>query len=113
MLKVKSGRYGARLGREMAIWAMMTTCKEGLEEAGLKYEISSGLEGEHMRGSFHYKGEACDWAVRSVVVGDKGKIMAAKISLRLGDDFDIIWNVKKKVLHSEWQPKRSFGKLGH
>ena len=96
----------------MAIWAMMDCCKEAIEEAGFDYEISSGIEGEHMVGSLHYIGNAVDWAIRSLVVGNQGTSMANRIADRLGDDFDIIWNEQKKVLHSEWQPKESYGKLG-
>lgn len=113
MLRIKKGPFGARLGREMAIFAMMKICQEVLEEAELDFEISSGLEGEHTEGSFHYKGEALDYAVRNAVIGNRGTEAALKADDRLGDDFDVIWNEHKKILHAEWQPKTSFGKLGH
>ncbi len=112
MIRVKKGPYGARLERTMAIWCMMSVCKEAIEEVGFDYEISSGLEGEHMAGSLHFIGNACDWAIRSLVLGNQGPSLADRCSDRLGDDFDIIWNEQKKILHSEWQPKHSFGKLG-
>ena len=110
MIRIKKGPYGARLGREMAIWAMMDACKEAIEDAGFDYEISSGLEGEHMIASLHYIGNAVDWAIRSPVYGNQGPTLAQRCCDHLGDDFDIIWN--DGVLHSEWQPKNSLGKLG-
>ncbi len=112
MVRIKKGAYGARLGREMAIWCMMSVCKDALEEAGFDYEISSGIEGEHMAGSLHYIGNACDWAVRGHIHTEEGDSLAVRCSDFLGQDFDVIWNQEKKVLHSEWQPKTSFGKLG-
>jgi len=96
----------------MAIWCMMSVCKEAIEEAEFEYEISSGLEGEHMSGSLHFIGNACDWAIRSHIHTHQGFSLALKCNDQLGDDFDILWNEEKKVLHSEWQPKHSYGKLG-
>lgn len=96
----------------MALWCMMDCVKDAIEEAGFEYEISSGLEGEHMTGSLHYIGNALDWAIRSPVRGNQGYSLADRCASHLGDDFDIIWNEQKKVLHTEWQPKASFGKLG-
>lgn len=112
MLRIKKGKYAARLAEIMAIWAMMDCCKDAIEDAGLEYEISSGIEGDHMVGSLHYIGHACDWAIRSLVVGNQGSKLALRCNDHLGDDYDILWNDEKKVLHSEWQPKHSYGKLG-
>ena len=112
MIRIKKGSYGARLAEMMAIWAMMDCCKDAIEEMGLDYEVSSGLEGEHMIGSLHFIGHACDWAIRSQIFGSQGQTLADRCNDHLGDDFDILWNQEKKVLHSEWQPKHSYGKLG-
>jgi hypothetical protein len=112
MLRIKRGPYGARLGREMALASMMMVVDQAMSEAGFDYEISSGLEGQHMEGSLHYKGEAADWVVRSHIPGNRGASMAERVEERLNEDFDVIWHEEKKVLHVEWQPKSSFGKLG-
>lgn len=96
----------------MAIYCMMSVCKQVIEEAGFDYEISSGLEGEHMIGSLHYIGDACDWAIRSTINTYQGNQIALRCNDQLNEDFDILWNDQKKVLHSEWQPKHSYGKLG-
>lgn len=112
MVRVKKGIYGARLHPVMAIWAMCTVVNECMEEAGFTYEISSGVEGEHMVGSLHLIGHAGDWAVRSVVVGNQGHVMAGRVKDRLNEDFDIEWNDQKKVLHTEFQPKQPYGKIG-
>jgi hypothetical protein len=112
MVRIKKGPYGARLERTMAIWAMMDVCKQAIEQMGFDYEISSGIEGEHMIASLHWIGNACDWAIRSPVFGNQGSSLALRCNDHLGDDFDILWNDQKKILHSEWQPKTSYGKLG-
>lgn len=96
----------------MAIYCLMSVMKEVIEEAGFVYEISSGLEGEHMIASLHYIGDAVDWAIRSPVYGNQGQTLADRCNSYLNEDFDVIWNPEKKVLHGEWQPKTSFGKLG-
>ena len=112
MIRIKSGPYGARLGREMAIYCMMSVMRDAIEDAGFDYEISSGLEGEHMVGSLHFIGNAVDWAIRSTVFGSQGQSLVDRCNDHLNEDFDILWNNEKKILHGEWQPKTSFGKLG-
>ncbi len=112
MLKIKSGRYGARLSEMQAICAMMTIPDQVLTEAGYEYELTSGIEGQHMTGSLHYPGRAIDKTVRKkrlgFIVGDQ---LRGIMSSRLGDDFDVTFNARKNQFHIEWQMKRSLGKL--
>ncbi|MEE9366971.1 MAG: hypothetical protein V3W44_09815, partial [Dehalococcoidales bacterium] len=110
MLKIKSGRYGARLSEIQAICAMMMVVNEVLKDLGIGYELSSGIEGEHMIKSLHPCGHALDFALRHNING-LGKAARDAINERLGEDFDVTYNIKKRVIHAEWQMKRPLGKL--
>jgi len=123
MLKIKKGRYGTRLDPVTAKVVAFMIVDQAMEKEGLVYEVSSGLEGEHMPGSLHYIGNAWDWTVRSWVsitiergslsgtIGARLKRMVADVRNRVGDDFDVVWKPTKKRLHLEFQPKKSFGRL--
>ena len=112
MLRIKAGRYGARLSEIQAICAMMTISDQVLTEAGLEYELTSAIEGKHMPGLLHYPGHALDKTVRRKRLGfTMGERLRAIMSSRLGDDFDVTFNVRKNQFHMEWQMKRPLGRL--
>lgn len=112
MLKIKGGRYGARLSDTQAVCAMMIVPDQVLTEAGHEYELTSGIEGEHQTASLHYPGHALDYTVRRKRLGfAAGEQLREAMSSRLGDDFDVTFNPGKNQFHVEWQMKRSLGKL--
>ncbi len=112
MFRIKSGPYGARLSPLAAIAAMFIVVKEVMDYHGLDYEMSSAMEGEHMPGSLHFVGMAYDWTVREEITELIGNDISRRVKENLGDDFDIIWKQSSRRLHIEFQPKRSFGRLG-
>ncbi len=111
MLRLKSGRYGARLSEIQAICAMMIIVDEVLWEMLLDHELSSGIEGEHMIGSLHPPGHALDFALRGEFTHTSARAARDLIKKRLADDFDVLYNSKKRVIHVEWQMKKPLGKL--
>lgn len=112
MFRIKGGPYGARLSPLAAIAAMFIVVKEVMDFHGLSYEMSSALEGEHMPGSLHFVGLAYDWTVREDITDLIGADIQQRCKENLGDDFDVIWKQVHRRLHIEFQPKRSFGRLG-
>ena len=78
----------------------------------LTYEMSSALEGEHMPGSLHFVGLAYDWTVREEITELIGADIRQRVKDNLGDDFDVLWDQEDRRLHVEFQPKRSYGRLG-
>lgn len=111
MLRIKSGRYGARFTETQAICIMTIVVDQVLDEAGVLYEISSGIEGKHDPKSLHYPGHALDFAVRSRMTFLQGDPLRLTISGRLGSDFDVTYNHHKKIFHVEWQMKMPLGRL--
>lgn len=111
MLKIKDGPYGARLSPVAAIVAMFIVVDQAMNELGLTYELTSGLEGEHMPGSLHYVGMAHDWTVRtsSPYPHSRENELHTLVTLNLGQDFDVVWKADKRRLHVEYQPKTSLG----
>lgn len=111
-MRIKKGKYGARVDRVTAAVMVVVIVKEVMDEMDLDYELTSQLEGEHMPGSLHFVGLAWDWTVRSsIIVPSVGLALRDTLKKRLADDFDVVWKKNKKQLHIEFQPKRSLGKL--
>ena len=117
MLRIKGGHYGARLPFFAAIAAMFIIIDQVLTEAGIAYELSGGMEGQHQKGSFHYLGLAFDFAVRSEATQLTMEDCLVKLKDRLADDFDVVLerkkvnNIDRFVFHAEFQPKEPFGTL--
>lgn len=84
----------------MPIWA-------GL--GALELVLTGGVEGEHMRGSVHYRGGAWDLRVRDEQQGWRidPDMAASRLAAALGDDFDVV--AHETHVHVEWQPKVGFG----
>jgi hypothetical protein len=112
MLKIKSGEYGARLTPLSAAVAVFMIVDHAMVHESLDYDLSGGIEGEHIPGSIHFLGLAWDFTVRNSFVPDRGERMRKLVADNLGDDFDVEWKPEKARLHVEFQPKRSFGRLG-
>lgn len=70
--------------------------------------ITSAAEGQHMTGSLHYENKAFDIRISNVVGGDSHvRFWAAKMSLALGPDYDVI--IESDHLHVEFDPETSTG----
>lgn len=109
-LRIKDGKYGARLTEIQAIVCMVLVVDQVLTERGIRYELSSGLEGEHMRASLHFVGHANDWKLFNVSK-EVGADVRQEIGQRLGQDFDVLFDPDKSVIHVEWQPKTPIGRI--
>ena len=67
--------------------------------------ITSANDSQHMTNSLHYKNKAFDVRIRNIV-GDQhstARSWAAKVSLALGEDYDVI--LEQDHLHVELDPK--------
>lgn len=115
MLRIKKGRWGARVDPVTARTLFFLILKEVMDKYQVKiYEVSGGLEGEHDPGSLHFVGLAWDISIRSPgpVIVDRWDRMFKELKFNLGDDFDVVSYYPGSLrLHGEFQPKRSFGKL--
>jgi hypothetical protein len=69
---------------------------------GSEVTITSALDGEHMKGSLHYKGLALDFRTQGLPLFIQNKIVK-EINSELGDDFDVV--LEKTHLHIEFDPK--------
>ena len=71
-------------------------------ELGQDLVVTSVIDGEHMRGSNHWKGMAADLRIWNL----DGHIAASKLSARLGADFDVV--LESDHIHVEYDPKLGF-----
>lgn len=110
-MRIKKGKYGARVDRNTAAAMVVVIVKEVMDAFNVDYELSSMLEGEHMKGSLHFVGLAWDWSIRSRISRAVGEDIHLRLMDNLGDDFDVAYTQTKKLYHVEFQPKRSMGKL--
>lgn len=95
MLKVKNGVTPANL-------IIAAAAANSAEELKTTVWITSGTDGKHKDGSFHYKGEALDFRTSSMDAEMLKKFMA-KMQLRLGADYQLI--LESDHLHIEHDPK--------
>ncbi len=64
--------------------------------------ITCGVNGEHSRGSEHYKGDALDYRTRHMPDDLKQRV-AQMVKEALGQDFDVV--LEPTHLHVEYDPK--------
>lgn len=80
----------------------IATAIEVWEMLGLpELVITSINDGQHMKGSFHYKGEAFDGRTHNIrEAGKDPEMAAAHLRAALGEDFDVLLeNVGKDTEH--------------
>lgn len=78
---------------------------------GYEAVCTSGTEGTHGIGSFHYLGLAADMRMRHIPVERRGFIRD-KVAAVLGPEFDVIQETTPVVhMHIEFQPKGPLNKL--
>lgn len=64
--------------------------------------VTSVSDGEHMKGSLHYKGCAADFRIKQLSKNALARLPGL-CRARLGDDFDVV--LEQTHLHVEWDPK--------
>lgn len=69
---------------------------------GLECVITAGSDGQHMKGSLHYRGLALDFRKRTVPIAVRPKLLKA-IRQALGPDYDVI--DESDHFHVEYDPK--------
>ena len=75
--------------------------EECYQKLGFECVITSGSDGQHMKGSLHYKGLALDFRKRNVPIVMRPKLLKA-IRQALGPDFDVV--DEKDHIHTEFDP---------
>jgi hypothetical protein len=71
-----------------------------LNSHGQEMWITSGLEGEHMKDSKHYTGEAIDVRIWDLI---NKQDCVTKIREALGTDYDVV--LESSHIHIEYDPK--------
>ncbi len=71
-------------------------------ENGDVLEITSVIDGTHMRASIHYMGGAGDIGLPK----SNSTMIANRIAVAVGEDFDVI--LEGDHIHIEWQPKSTY-----
>ncbi len=100
MIAIKEGASIRGLGVEMLFATLIV--EQVLKENGSPCIITSGTDGEHSRGSEHYKGDAMDyriWYLRK----DQLEQVVLVMKKRLGSDFDVV--LEPTHIHVEFDPK--------
>ena len=96
-MKIKRGVILYPLRNEMR--RGLRTIERIYKQFGYELTITSGLEGEHSAGSYHYIGCAVDCRVRNVKKKDRGPLFTA-LQLALRDPFDVVMH--KSHIHIEF-----------
>lgn len=73
-----------------------------LEIVGREAICTSARDGEHMKGSKHYTGEAIDLRIHDMQPGN-AKQVVKMMRKELGPDFDVV--LEKNHIHWEYDPR--------
>jgi hypothetical protein len=99
MVRLKPGVEVRGLKPEMALAALIVAGVYSSE--GHDCTITSGRDGQHMRGSRHYWGHALDFRTRNVP-NEKRPALAEAVREALGGEFDVV--LESTHLHVEFDP---------
>jgi conjugal transfer mating pair stabilization protein TraG len=91
-----------------AMEPVIAAVAEVARELGLpKPVITSGNDSSHKQGSLHFKDRALDFRGNTIQIA-QGKALAARVSMRVGGDYDVIFetfaNKANNHLHVEFDP---------
>ncbi len=104
---LKGGPNAARIhGLRPEMVVALIIIKDAFMGRGANCVVTSGMEGQHRRGSLHYVGHALDFRTGSMSREQVSEI-AVEIREGLGVDFDVV--VEPGHLHIEFQPKQTYG----
>lgn len=80
----------------------MVVVDQHYEKNGENLQITSVLDGKHMRASIHYIGGAFDASLPKM----SPEATVHRIAHALGPDYDVV--LEKDHIHVEWQPKAPY-----
>lgn len=103
-LSIKSGVRVFGLRPEIIL--AIVVAEGAYREAGVDLTITSGIDGKHMLGSFHYSGSAVDLRTNGLPE-EKKEPLRKTIAERLGQDYDVLF--EGDHIHCEFQPKQPYG----
>lgn len=99
MISIKPGVDLTLLRPQMALATQ--TLASALQQFGCDLMITSGSDGEHIRMSKHYSGEALDYRTNTIPVENLSFIVDM-VSDALGSQFDVV--LEPDHLHVEFDP---------
>ena len=104
-------KAGVRLhGIRPELVVALVVCEGVFREAGYDFIVTSGTDGQHMRGSAHYDGSAVDGRLHHIPEAQRTTLVD-QCRDRLGDDYDVLLEgagTNNVHVHVEVDPKRSY-----
>ena len=100
MLRMKEGVSIAGIRPELSVG--LSIADGVFAKRGRDCVVTSGVEGEHMKGSKHYVGLAADLRKRHLPGGMDAEVVV-ELRRDLGADFDVV--LKPTHIHIEFDPK--------
>lgn len=97
-MKIKKGVSISGIGPEISLGIHIV--ESILNKYGQELVITSCMEGKHKRGSAHYRGDAVDLRIWTLINAEE---CIKECREALGDDFDII--LEGNHIHLEFDPK--------
>lgn len=96
MVRIKRG---VRLPPAVVIYR---AAEQVYAELSAECVVTSGMEGQHMAGSRHYRGEALDFRTRHLSAAARSRLRQRMAEL-LGREYDVV--LERTHLHVEYDPK--------
>lgn len=94
-------------GLSPKIWEKVWGIAAAFDALGYECIITSGRDGQHMRTSKHYTGEALDFRAHHIKAGNHRAAILAKIVGVCGKGYDVILHGEGDAIHYhvEYDPK--------
>lgn len=104
MLLIKKGVKLHSLSPQMSI--ALTIINQECNDRLIDCIITSGSEGKHKVGSFHYVGNALDFRTFYDPSDPKGcnQTICSRIALHLGENYDVV--IEPTCVHVEYDPHK-------
>lgn len=107
-MRMKCFQNGARLDPSYAMAFLFAVLVSIEREYQCEFVLTSGREGVHQPGSYHYIGLATDWRIEQLGTFYDREACISELRQRLHEDFDVVSSAKyDRVFHVEFQPKHA------
>lgn len=89
-MKIKPGTWSPLAGLRLEMRPALIVCERIMKAHGVELVITSGLDGEHSAGSWHYYGLAIDIRTRQLSGPTEVEQVANEIRAALGAPFEVL-----------------------
>jgi len=109
-MKIKPGAVWSPLaGLHIEMRRALIAAETVFKAHGVELVVTSGLDGEHSAGSYHYYGLAVDLRTRQIPTVAEVQQIAQELRAALGSPYDVVVEGDHLHLEYDWEQARKGG----